>query len=153
MKLAEALSLRADTQTRIGQLRDRLNRVARVQEGESPAEDPQTLLAELDRLVSTLTDLIKRINRTNAQTAFGENDETLTDALARRDVLTVESSVINGLINAATQNDFRYSRSEIKTVATVNIAALQKRSDDLARRHRELDTAIQQANWTVDLLD
>ncbi len=153
MKLAEALSLRADTQTRIGQLRDRLNRVARVQEGESPAEDPQTLLAELDRLVSTLTDLIKRINRTNAQTAFGENDETLTDALARRDVLTVESSVINGLINAATQNDFRYSRSEIKTVATVNIAALQKRSDDLARRHRDLDTAIQQANWTVDLLD
>lgn len=152
MKLAEALSLRADTQKRIQQVRERLSRSARVQDGEKPPEDPQSLLEELDRLVANLRQLIQRINRTNAQTTM-QNGETLTDALAERDVLAIENSVINSLIQSASQNEHRYSRSEIKTMSTVNIASLQKRSDDLSRRYRELDTAIQQANWTVDLVE
>ncbi len=51
MKLAEALILRADAQKRIQQLRERLNRSAKTQEGELPPEDPQELLAELERVV------------------------------------------------------------------------------------------------------
>ena len=46
MKLAEALSERADIQKRIQQLRSRLRRNALVQEGEKPAEDPHALLEE-----------------------------------------------------------------------------------------------------------
>ena len=41
MKLAEALSLRADLQKRISQLEVRLKNNARIQEGEEPAEDPR----------------------------------------------------------------------------------------------------------------
>ena len=48
MKLAEALSLRADLQRRIAALRERLRKNARVQEGDTPAEDPLELLAELN---------------------------------------------------------------------------------------------------------
>jgi ABC-type hemin transport system substrate-binding protein len=48
MKLAEALILRADTQKRIEQLKQRLNANARVQQGEKPAEDPKKLMTELD---------------------------------------------------------------------------------------------------------
>jgi hypothetical protein len=51
MKLSEALALRADTQKRIMQRRERLRAGALVQEGETPPEDPQELLAELDRLL------------------------------------------------------------------------------------------------------
>ena len=47
MKLANALSQRAELQTRIHQLETRLYNNAQVQEGESPAEDPQDLLQEL----------------------------------------------------------------------------------------------------------
>jgi len=39
MSLAEALQLRADIKTRIAQLHSRLNDNAKVQEGETPAED------------------------------------------------------------------------------------------------------------------
>lgn len=51
MKLANALSQRAELQTRIRQLEERLNNNAQVQEGEEPAEDPVELLRELDAVI------------------------------------------------------------------------------------------------------
>ena len=41
MKLAEALSLRKDLEKRISGLKDRLENVARIQEGEEPSENPE----------------------------------------------------------------------------------------------------------------
>lgn len=151
MKLAEALILRADAQRRIAQLRERLVRSSKIQEGEAPPENPQELLAELERVLAEYTDIIKRINRTNAATPFGDG-MTLTDALAERDTLTMERNILDGLIAGTAQPDFRYGRSEIKYVVTVSIADLQKRIDRLAQQHRELDTTIQQLNWQVELL-
>ena len=68
MKLANALSQRAELQTRIRQLEERLNNNAQVQEGEDPAEDPMELLRELDEDYAQLEALIARINRTNSVT-------------------------------------------------------------------------------------
>src|ERR671934_1080761 len=83
MKLSEALALRADTQKRVMQLRERLRASALVQEGEAPPEDPQELLAELDRLLGQLRDLVGRINRSNLAARL-PNGMSLTDALAAR---------------------------------------------------------------------
>ncbi len=44
MKLAEALALRGDILKRLEQIRARLLRNAKVQDGDSPAEDPAALL-------------------------------------------------------------------------------------------------------------
>lgn len=152
MRLSEALVLRADTQKRIEQLRGRLRDNVLVQEGERPAEDPRALLDELDRLLGQLTDLVGRINRTNL-TARLADGTTLTDALARRDTLRLHESILGTVADAATNKVSRYSRSEIRNVPSVDIGAIRCQSDDLARQHRELDTAIQAANWTTDLLD
>ena len=83
MKLANALSLRSELQTRIRQLESRLDNNALVQEGESPAEDPMELLRELEEDYAQLEELIARINRTNSTTEAGEG-RTLSDLLARR---------------------------------------------------------------------
>ncbi|MGB7415489.1 MAG: DIP1984 family protein [Thermosynechococcaceae cyanobacterium] len=92
MKLAEALIQRADCQKKIVQLRQRLNRSAKVQEGEQPPENPQELLMELEDAIATLTTLIRRINRTNFSTEF--NNGILSDALAQRDTLMTKRSVL-----------------------------------------------------------
>src|SRR5207248_744461 len=89
MKLAEALILRADCQKRIAQLKSRLLVNAKVQEGDAPAETPQQLIAELERVSTELLDLIKCINRTNSATAFAGRG-TISDALAERDVLALQ---------------------------------------------------------------
>lgn len=150
MKLAEALIQRSDAKKRLEQLRQRLIRSAKVQEGETAPENPQDLLSEMDAIVLELTDLIKRINLTNSTTAFDVN-RSLTDVLAERDALMMRRSLLSSLMQAA-QPQNRFGRMEIKEIPTVNIAELQKQYDDLARQHRELDTAIQQMNWNVELL-
>ena len=71
MKIAEALALRADLQKRLEQLKQRLVKNARIQEGDTPAEDPVELQSELEKSAQELTVLIQRINRTNAGSRFG----------------------------------------------------------------------------------
>lgn len=152
MKLAEALILRADAQNRINSLRARLTRIARVQEGETPAEDPQELLSELNRTVDQLEDLIQSINRTNAVTTLADG-QTLTDALAQRDMLALRRGVLDAIVNQAAAQAQRYSFSEIRMVATMSVPELQSQIDDLARQYRELDSQVQQLNWEVDLIE
>lgn len=152
MKLAEALILRADYKKRAAQLRQRIVSNAKVQEGEAPAENPQLLLEEFERVADGTLDLIKRINKTNINTSFDAN-RTLTDALAERDVLAARRKVYADLVEAASASQDRYSRSEIKFASTVSVKEIQKQVDALAKAYRELDTAIQGLNWSTDLVD
>ncbi len=150
MKLAEALMQRADCQKRIAQLRQRLTRSAKVQEGEQPPENPQELLSEVDTAVAELTHLVQRINQTNASTALA--DGSLSDALAQRDTLFTKRSVLENLIQAASITHDRYSRSEVRFVSTVDIGSLQRQLDDISRDYRLLDAQIQSLNWQIDLI-
>lgn len=152
MRLGEALTRRADAQARLAQLRDRLRASAVVQEGSRPPEDPAALLAELEELTAELRRLIAAINLTNAGSRLSSG-ETLTAALARRDVLALEQATLRAVVDAAAQEQARYSRSEIRLVRQIDVGGLRRRLDDLARERRELDTAIQEHNWTTDLIE
>jgi len=154
MKLAEALALRADASRRAEQLRSRITGSARYQEGEEPAEDAEALLAEAGAVLDELESLIRRINRTNSATPVGAG--TLTDALARRDILRLRHSVVTSAAEAAAgdgQRGFRQLRSELKMIPALPVAELRGQADDLARQLREVDTLIQRTNWEADLLD
>ncbi len=152
MKLAEALALRADIAKRISGLGDRAEESAQVQEGEQPPENPEELLAQLDDLFAQLVLLIARINRTNLSATLADGT-ILTDALARRDVLALRFRTLDSIADAAAAKQSRYSRSEIKSVATLNVSTLRKQLDEIAQQRRELEGQIQAANWTVDLLE
>ncbi len=151
MKLAESLILRADCQKRFEQLKVRAQSSAMVQEGDQPAENPTELIAELEAVARELSNLIKRINRTNSVTVF-EGERTMSDALAERDVLGMRRKLYADLAEAATVQQNRYMRTEVKYVSTVNVAENQKRADALAREYRELDAQIQALNWNTELL-
>jgi hypothetical protein len=110
VKLAEALANRADLQRRVEQMRGRLQKSARLQEGESPPEDPQELLEETERLVSELEEYVRRINRTNLSTTLADGETTLTDALARRDALALRYGNLKTLVSAASDRLPRYGR-------------------------------------------
>lgn len=156
MKLAEALAERADATRRVEQLRARIVDNARYQEGETPAEDAPQLLTEVGEVLDRLELLIRRINRTNATVRMGE-DGTLTDALARRDVLRLRHSVITKAADSAAGSGNRgygrQLRSELVMLSALSVAELRTQSDVLAREIREIDVRIQRANWEVDLLD
>ena len=151
MKLAEALILRADIQKRIEQLKSRLAYNAKVQEGEMPSEEPNALLAELDALSGELERLIVRINLTNCTAKT--DGKSLTELIAKRDILTLKAGTLRAFAQVAAQKIDAYSRSEIKILSTVDVAALQKQVDELAKQIRQLDTTLQGANWQTDLID
>ncbi len=151
MKLAEALIARADAQRRLEQLKNRLSLSVVVQEGEDPPEDPAELLAEVARLTGELTRLIPQINRTNLSVRL-ENGQTLTEALARRDVLELHYGLVRQVADAASERPNRYGLAEIRQVVTVNVGQLRRELDGLAQQRRELDTLIQEANWTHELV-
>jgi len=105
------------------------------------------------QVLNELESLIRRINRTNAATAV--EGGTLTDALARRDVLRLRRGVVSSAADAAAgegQRGFRQLRSELKMIPALPVADLRQ-ADDLARQLREVDTLIQRTNWEADLLD
>src|SRR5689334_14042429 len=99
MKLAEALALRAETARRIEQLRSRIVENARYQEGEEPAEDAASLLTQTGQACTELESLIRQINRTNGSAPLGTG--TITDAIARRDVLKLRHGIITAAADAA----------------------------------------------------
>lgn len=151
MKLAEALAERSDCQIRIEELKRRLIRSARVQEGDQPAEDTTELLAETERTFVRMLELVSAINRTNSKTEF-DNKRSISDAIAERDVVGKRRDFLSGIAEAGSTRQDRYSKSEVRFVATVSVGKLQTEVDQLAKRYRELDTRLQELNWKTELI-
>lgn len=112
MKLAEALTLRADLLKRLEQIKVRALRNAKVQEGDVPSEDPAALMVDYDRLAGDIQAIIARINRTNSSTSV--DGVTLSDALAERDILRIRQSAYRDLAEEATVTQFVGTRSEVR---------------------------------------
>lgn len=151
MKLAEALAERTELQRKAEQLRARITANARYQEGESPSEDAVQLLGNLDAVFTELERLIARINTTNAALVLGDG-RTMTEALARRDVLRLRHAALSAAAAAGSgQGQYRQLRSELREIAAVDVPALRTQADSVARELREIDGQIQEANWLNEL--
>ena len=151
MKLAEALILRADTQKRIAQLKERLLLNAKVQAGDQPAEKPESLLAELEEATCQLIALICTINRANA--AAQVEGRSLADLLAERDARMAQAAILRAFLAGAAAKVDRYSQKEIALLSAVDVAAKQKEVDALARKIRNMDLKIQEKNWLTEVPD
>lgn len=150
MKLAEALLLRSEYQTKIETLQHRIITNLKVQEGEKAHEDPQELLNEAFLLNDELCVLVKKINACN-NTATLPDGRTLAVALVDRDALMKKRSLLASIASAASEKDYRLTHTEVKMLLTLPIGSVQKQIDDISKQFRELDTQIQGLNWTVDL--
>lgn len=66
-------------------------------------------------------------------------------------MLRLRHRMVAELSDAASAQLDRFTRTELRSVPAVNVRELRRRADELARLNRELDTRIQQVNWTVEL--
>ena len=149
MKLSEALIERAELKETISRIKQRMENNAKVQEGDKPTEDIENLFLLYHDLTNKLESIIIRINKTNNATEFGET--TLSEAIVMRDIIKDKISAFKHIYNSLFET--RYSRNEIKYVRIVNIETLQNNIDGLSKQYRKLDMAIQELNWTVDLVE
>ncbi len=150
MKLATALSERADLQERLAELGIRMNNNAKVQEGDEPSESPKELMEELNRILGRLEELIFRINLTNSSTK--KDGKTITELLAHRDCLKMRIQVMRNFLDSASSKVRRMTHSEIKVKSTISVPELQKEVDQMSKELRQCDEQIQEMNWTTELL-
>ena len=149
MKLAEALQERSDLNTKIAELRRRLENSLLVQDGEEPPEDPKQLLQELDGSVERLEKLMAAINLTNCKTTV--NGMTLTELIAKKDALKVKVSNYKTFVYTVGSGADRARGTEIKIKAVIKASEMQKAVDQMAKEIRLLDNRLQQTNWETDL--
>lgn len=97
------MSIRADLQKKVAQLKERVKESAKVQEGDEPCDNVEELYKELDEAVVQLEDLIYRINITNVQIV--QDGESLTRLIANRDVLSMRVKALKEVVNYVAAND------------------------------------------------
>jgi hypothetical protein len=158
-KIAEALVERKALQDRLNRVNARLVANAKVQEGDRPSEPPSELLEEGRRILLDIKLLTMQINQTNIQTPLpgtgaetGTGTSTIMEAIAERDRLAAERTMLEHLGNAARFSPGYNSRNEIRWLATVDVADVQKQIDAVSQSYRLLDTRIQEANWFTELI-
>ncbi|CAM4073636.1 DIP1984 family protein [Acinetobacter pragensis] len=151
MKLAEALLLRSDLQTKLASLQQRINSNILVQEGDTPSEDPNQLIQEASAVNRELHALIQRIHATNAQAA-ASSGKKLLELIIERDALTSQHPILQQAIDNSRRENGRYSSSEIRWIKTISVADLQKQADDISKLLRQNNLEIQASNWQVDLI-
>ena len=98
-----------------------------------------------------MNELISAINRTNARTAFNAG-LTISDAISERDVTAKRRDFLSAIAEAASTRQDRYTKSEVKFVASISVSALQTEVDQLSKHYRELDTRLQELNWQTELI-
>ena len=145
MKLAEALLIRSDMQKKLAQIKGRIRSNAKVQEGDTPNEDPSQVITELSTL-------IERIHRTNA-VAKTDKDQSMLTLLVEREALEMRHKLLIEAIEATDTEADRYSHREIKWNIMVSVAGLQKQADDLAMKLRKINIVIQANNWQINLVE
>ena len=150
MKLAEALLLRSDLQTKLASLQQRINNHVLIQEGDQASEDANALIQEAFSVNQELHQLIQRIHLTNAQAKSIEGNPLLA-VLNQRDMLTQQHRVLQQAIDSSRRENGRYSSSEIRWVKTISVADLQKQADAISQQLRKNNLEIQASNWQVEL--
>jgi hypothetical protein len=150
MKLAEALLLRSDQKKKLASLRERITRNAIVQEGESPSESVDDLLKQAAGVMQDYVKTAQLINSAN-QTHKLADGRLLASVLAEREALLHQHSLVTAAIVATHKDVSRYGQKEIKWLPQIDIAAMQKRADDLSKNIRETNVLIQATNWQLDV--
>ena len=129
MKLAEALSRRSALIEKSQQLRSRLKDCIKIQEGDEPTENVDQVIAELDKTLDELRNLIYRINMTNTNAVIDERN--LTSLLAERDTLSMRTKTLyDGLKHLAPR------RRRRRRMSRCPLQAARLRSPSPSRRIR-----------------
>lgn len=152
MKLAEALLIRSDMQKKLAQIKGRIRSNVKVQEGDTPSEEPNALMIEASQIITELSILIERIHRTNAIATTDKGQSMLT-LLVERDTLEMRHKLLTEAIEATGSEVDRYSPREIKWRVMVSVADLQKQANDIAMKLRKINIVIQANNWQIDLVE
>lgn len=160
MKLAEALAARKDAFTNTREDFDSRYFETLIYEEGDPADDESAyaFLDRLDEKYDEIANLSVAINRTNNEHAIEFDGASLTvmEAVCLRAALFSKTHAFNrileGIASHCNKRGYR-SKDDVRYFTVISMSELRDRKNRYEAELRRLDTAIQSANWTVDLLE
>lgn len=162
MLLAEALAERKQALSEISSLTARIEAAAVVYEDAEQADVSVDELAKsLAKAIDTFGKLSTRINRTNNATTvkFERKERTIMEWIAERETLQFTAKHYRAIadhvrdtMNPTRRYGISRSKDDVRQVAKVNAADFRKTADEASEQLRRLDSALQQANWTTELV-
>jgi hypothetical protein len=153
MKLSKALIERAELQRQNRHIIRHLQENVRLPEDDEPTASIENLMEQYEANMGRLSELIRRINKTNCLTEM--DGGTITDAIARRDCLSSHIHSYQEIYDSVTSHDrSRFDNGEIrvKYVRHLDSRILKDKIDSLSKAFRLLDSALQEKNWATELL-
>ncbi|EGP5447167.1 hypothetical protein D2A89_03365 [Enterococcus faecium] len=154
MKLAEALLLRRDLESKLTLLREEIASSAVIQEGDTLDRSIDDLLLDYETTNQEFAQLVIAINQRNAVAKIGEQETIaaalIAAALEKREALRRSHAMLTATLEAAKVAP-RMGRNEIRMIRTIDTKQITDRLNQTAKALRELDGQIQQTNWLVDL--
>jgi len=146
MKLAVALQNRVLIAQQIKDLQGTISENVWSLEGEDPEQPLAELLSQLADLRVQLSKSILDINLTN--TSCG-----LTALISQRDALKASVAFSQSLVTASASNQqSRYQTGGAKWKRNLSPTIARETNNKLSKDLIDLDTQIQQLNWSVDLI-
>jgi hypothetical protein len=123
-----------------------------------PEEKFEDVLTELDATLQEFEALTVRINRTNNATIVPGYDFTIMEGIARRERLQKKLEQVSSATTSATFSVTRARRNGLGEEPTTLVPgytqkSLRKITDDISAEIRALDTALQAAGWSIDLVE
>lgn len=109
-------------------------------------------MEELNKCYKKLEVLIARINKTNCTHQTSYDNLTITELIAKKDVLTSKINSYQSIVNTASNLVGRVSRSEIKVLSNVDVKKIQKEIDKMSKELRIVSNTIEEANWNIEII-
>jgi hypothetical protein len=156
MKLGQALLTRKDLMKSITDLQERYVQAAVHPENDAPDEAAQDLFGQFEQNLAEVERLTVTINNTNNVTKVG--DLTMMESIVHRDLLKLKvssmASIVSQLRSRNRSRLSRYGGEQQKEVLAegVNVTEMSKLADAASKELRLLDMAIQEVNWTAELV-
>lgn len=150
MKLAEALLLRRDFESKLSALKQEIQANSLIQEGDSLDTEIEELIQDYEKINKEFSELVVKINKRNASSYLQNGQKLIIEALEERESLRRIHSLLSNTIES-TSDYRRLGRNEIRMIRTIDTKELSKKMNDVSKKLRELDGQIQQTNWLVDL--
>jgi hypothetical protein len=159
MKLAEALALKGRLNTKMTELKGRMQGSLTVEEGSTPVDSFDAVAQSYDDAARELRELDQRILLTN-QTATlvheSREGQTLASALVDRADIGRRRAFHRAAADGArqaTNTRYRFRAQELRTEVLIDVEVQDAIVEELDAAWTDLDAAIQATNWATNLAE
>jgi hypothetical protein len=150
MKIAEALELRASYQKEFESFQSRIKNSSTIFEGDTPAENPQSLIEQASKLINDLQELVLKIAQANA-TVKTRQGRTLLEAILEKEAYQKKHIIYSGAIDELLEKPDRYRSSELRIVRQLDPKSIIELRNQISAKIRSINTEIQEANWSNEI--